>query len=77
MIRRGKRWWGAACLLLQLMAAMPAQAHLLNMTRIDVNLDDQGQVRVTMSLDLMRAAGSGAAYYAWSRVADPLGAPAL
>lgn len=77
MIRRGKRWWGAACLLLQLMAAMPAQAHLLNMTRVDVNLDDQGQVRVTMSLDLMRTAGSGAAYYAWSRVADPLGAPAL
>jgi hydrogenase/urease accessory protein HupE len=49
-----------------------AQAHLLNMTRVDVGIDGAGEVVVNLQVDMSRAAGGGLAYYRLSRIADPL-----
>ncbi|MDP3294420.1 MAG: HupE/UreJ family protein [Nevskia sp.] len=59
-------------LLLFGMGSAPLQAHLLNMTRVQLNLGADGQVVIDLSLDLTRAAGGGGAYYQFSRSAAPL-----
>lgn len=64
-------------LLLFGMGSTPLQAHLLNMTRVQLNLGADGQIVVDLSLDLTRAAGGGAAYYQFSRAATPLSDAAL
>ena len=65
------------CAVLLLLAAHRADAHVLNMTRVDVRVDAAGNVDVAMRVDLTRPAGGGEAYYALSRVADPTTDPAL
>lgn len=64
-------------LLLWLIGSTPLQAHLLNMTKVQLNLGADGSVVVDLSLDLTRAAGGGAAYYQYSRSATPLSDAAL
>ena len=44
-----------------------AQAHLLNMTRVNVTVSDEGQAVVTMDVDLTKAMEGGEAYYALTR----------
>ncbi|WP_293389767.1 HupE/UreJ family protein [Nevskia sp.] len=66
----------SAALLLWLISTS-LQAHLLNMTRVQVNLGADGSIVVDLSLDLTRAAGGGAAYYQFSRAATPLNDAAL
>ncbi|MGH8446658.1 MAG: HupE/UreJ family protein [Solimonas sp.] len=58
--------------LLLCLAAPPASAHLLNMTRVQVDLGADGAVDVALSIDLTREAGGSGEYYRLSRVADPL-----
>ncbi|WP_154662526.1 HupE/UreJ family protein [Solimonas flava] len=53
-------------------AALPASAHLLNMTRIDVDFAAGGEVEVAVSIDLTREAGGPGDYYALSRATAPL-----
>lgn len=60
-----------AALLLCLLAS-PLQAHLLNMTRVQVTVGADDGVAVALSLDLTRAAGGGADYYRLSRSPTPL-----
>lgn len=60
---------GAALLWL---ALTPAQAHLLNMTRVQVDLASDGDVDVAVSIDITREIGGSADYYRLSRIADPL-----
>lgn len=50
----------------------PAEAHLLNMSRIDIALIDEQQVIVTAELDLTRTFGSAEAYFQAAQIADPL-----
>ncbi len=64
-------------LLLWLIGSTPLQAHLLNMTKVQLNLGADGSVVVDLSLDLTRAAGGGAAYYPFSRSVTPLSDAAL
>ena len=63
-----------ACVLAALLClcAAPASAHLLNMSKVQISIGDDAQINATMSLDLTRAAGSGAAYFQLSRSAQPL-----
>jgi hypothetical protein len=68
-VRRFAAAWAGALLCV---AALPASAHLLNMTRVDVDLAANGEVDVAVSIDLMREAGGPTDYYRLSRVADPL-----
>ena len=76
-MRRASLPLHALLALLLSLAAPLAQAHLLNMTRVQVDLAADGTVDVAMSIDLMREAGGPADYYRLSRVADPLHAPQL
>lgn len=65
-------------LLLGLLLAVPAgQAHLLNMSRVEVALEPGQRVVVTLRLDLSRPLGGPEAYYAASRAAEPLAEPRL
>ena len=48
-----------------------AQAHLLNMTRVNVTVSDEGQAVVTMDVDLTKAMEGGEAYYALTRTTEP------
>ncbi|WP_022977878.1 HupE/UreJ family protein [Nevskia ramosa] len=64
-------------LLLFGMGSAPLQAHLLNMTKVQLNLGADGTVVVDLSLDLTRAAEGGAGYYQFSRSATPLTDAAL
>ena len=61
--------------LLGILGGATAQAHLLNMTRIDAAVDAAGVVEVQVQVDLNRAAGGGEAYYALSRLSQPLDDP--
>jgi len=61
--------------LLGVLGGATAQAHLLNMTRIDAAVDAAGVVEVQVQVDLNRAAGGGEAYYALSRLSQPLDDP--
>ncbi|MDB5971711.1 MAG: HupE/UreJ family protein [Hydrocarboniphaga sp.] len=63
--------FGLAALLLCVLAT-PVQAHLLNMTRVQVDVGADDQVAVSASLDLTREAGGGAEYYRLSRSPSPL-----
>jgi len=65
---------GAALLasLLLLGLTRPAQAHLLNMSRAHVQLLPAGEVTVHLELDLLLTAGSREAYFALSRIPDPM-----
>ena len=65
----GRCWLLIACLIL---TAAPVQAHLLNMSRVNIQLLDQHRVLVTAQLDLTRAFGSAAAYFSASQVTEPL-----
>ncbi len=70
----------ARCRLLALLLALiaaPASAHLLNMTRVQVDVAADGAVEVTVALDLSREIGSGADYYRLSQTAAPLAEPQL
>ncbi len=67
---------GRACAALLLCVFAPAlQAHLLNMTRVQVTIGADDRVDVSMSLDLTRAAGSSLAYYRLSQSPAPLTDP--
>lgn len=66
-----------AALLLFGMGNAPLQAHLLNMTKVQLNLGADGSVVVALSLDLTRAAGGGADYYQLSRAEMPLSDAAM
>lgn len=47
-----------------------AQAHLLNMTRVNVDIDASGAGEVILEADLTKALGGGEAYYALSQTAS-------
>ncbi|KGE04406.1 HupE/UreJ family protein [Pseudohaliea rubra] len=47
--------------------AVPARAHLLNMTEVRVEVDGASRVRVLLELDLTREFGSSAAYFRFSQ----------
>ena len=64
-------------LLAALLIASSAHAHLLNMTRVQADFAANGEVAVTLSLDLMRATGGAGNYYRLSRSADPMNDPEL
>jgi hypothetical protein len=53
------------------------QAHLLNQTRVQVNVDAGGGIQVDMQIDITRAAGGSFDYYRLSRIAQPLGDPEI
>lgn len=59
------------------LAATPVFAHLLNMTRVQADIAPDGEVRVTLSIDLTREAGGPGDYYRLSHAAAPLDDPAL
>lgn len=61
----------AAVLIAALVAAAPARAHLLNMTRATLSLEAGGAASATFEVDLSRAFPDRAAYHAASRLADP------
>lgn len=67
----GKRGLAAllAALILQVTSA---EAHLLNMSRINIALIDERRVQVTAELDLTRTFGSADAYHAASQIASPM-----
>ncbi|MEM8982132.1 MAG: HupE/UreJ family protein [Pseudomonadota bacterium] len=69
-----RRWRGLLCLLLAF-AVSPAAAHLLNMSRAEVELAQSGDVRVTLSLDLLRTVGDRQRYYELSELSDPINDP--
>ncbi len=64
-------------LLAALLAAAPASAHLMNMTKAQGEVAGNGDFSLTLSLDLLRASGSAQAYYAMSRLDDPLKDPSV
>ena len=66
-----------AALLLLCVAVPAAQAHLLNMTKVQAEIAADGGVQVSMSIDLTREAGGSSHYYQLSRMAEPLQDPAL
>ena len=51
------------------------QAHLLNMTKVQISIDADGSVVADLQVDLSRSAGGGLTYYRYSRVAEPLHDP--
>ena len=51
------------------------QAHLLNMTKVQISIDADGGVVADLQVDLSRSAGGGLTYYRFSRVAQPLQDP--
>jgi len=55
----------------------PVQAHLLNMSRVTVDLMPQGEVEVVLALDLTRALGSAEAFHRHSQAPEPLADPVL
>ncbi len=62
----------AALWLCLLLAAAPASAHLLNMTRATGEVAADGRFTLELSLDLLRATGSAQAYYDLSQRESPL-----
>lgn len=64
------------CLLLPLLAP-PAQAHLLNMSRVDIDVTADGSVQVRLELDLTAELGGPADYHAASQAPVPLDDPRL
>lgn len=73
------RRWPLLTALVGLLAAPGSapQAHLLNMTTIQVNVRADGDLEVTLSIDLTRASGGSLEYYRLSRVAQPLTDPEI
>ncbi|NVK56587.1 MAG: HupE/UreJ family protein [Alteromonadaceae bacterium] len=61
----------AAVMMLHLLAS-PAQAHLLNMTRVSVSIDEQGMLTATIDADLTKEAGGGVGYFKLSQLKAPL-----
>ncbi|MFV8816327.1 HupE/UreJ family protein [Haliea sp. E17] len=60
-----------------LCVALPASAHLLNMTKANGTIDDGGEFTLELSLDLLRASGSAQAYYELSLLQQPLAEKSL
>lgn len=56
---------------------LPAQAHLLNLSKARVTLEPAGGVAVELKLDLLRTFGSRARYFELSQNPEPLADPAL
>lgn len=56
---------------------MVAQAHLLNMTRVQVAIDEQGQALIELDIDLTKALDGGNAYYALARQSQAQQSPAF
>jgi len=54
------------------LVALPVHAHLLNMSTVEVRLLEQHRVLVVAQLDLTRAFGSAADYFAASQIVEPL-----
>lgn len=50
---------------------LSAQAHLLNMSRVTVSLNEDRSLSIVMELDLNDALGSAERYLAVSRLVDP------
>lgn len=59
------------------LSMQPAQAHLLNMTRVQVDFAANGDIAITMSIDLMRAVGGAGDYYRLSLSPEPMNDPEL
>lgn len=70
--RRPAAWLAGALLWL---ACLPAQAHLLNMTRVQVDVAPDGAVQVAFSIDLGRQIGSRGEYYRLTHGPDLLRDP--
>ncbi|MEM6819692.1 MAG: HupE/UreJ family protein [Pseudomonadota bacterium] len=66
------RLYLAIALMVLLGVAAPAEAHLLNMSRVAVSLEDGGTVEVELELDLLRTAEDRASYFALSQRPDPM-----
>jgi hypothetical protein len=59
------------------MASSLAHAHLLNMTKVSVEVRANGDLSVQMQVDLSRAAGGPLEYYRLSRIEAPEGNPEI
>lgn len=66
----GTLWWIAVLVL-----ATPASAHLLNMSRATVSLEEDSTVVVTLELDILTTIGGRQAYFELSQTKDPLSDP--
>lgn len=55
-----------------MLSAIPAQAHLLNMSNVTVALRQDGRIEMKLLLDLLVAAGSRERYYELSTINAPL-----
>ena len=64
-----RAWVLAAVLLL---SAAPGQAHLLNMTKVQVTVNANQSVNVELQIDLKRAAGGGLKLYQLSQIKQPM-----
>lgn len=75
----GRRGRGLPRLLLAglVLFSLHAQAHLLNMSLVQINFLPQRQVGMQLELDLMVSAGSREAYYALSQLQEPLQHPEI
>lgn len=72
------RWWLCSWLIALLSTlTVPAHAHLLNMTQVQIDFASDGNVEVNVSVDLMRALGGADDYYRLSRSPDPMNDPEL
>ena len=61
-----------ALLAVAVAAAGPVNGHLLNMTEATASVAADGELQLTLRLDLLRALGSEDAYFAFSRAPFPL-----
>ena len=50
-------------MLLALLWSISAQAHLLNMTKVKVSIDEDGKIEAVIDADLTKAAGGGEPYF--------------
>lgn len=66
-----------ATLLLLLSCSPPLAAHLLNMSRVNIDVDPDGSVEVRLQLDLTVELGGAEAYFAASQKPEPLKDPQL
>lgn len=62
---------------LLLCASNHTQAHLLNMTKAQLVIDEPTTAELTLTVDLTREAGSRQTYYQWSQLPNPYHDPAF
>ena len=59
----------SSMMLLALLWSISAQAHLLNMTKVKVSIDEDGKIEAVIDADLTKASGGGEPYFQLSQSA--------